>query len=193
LSSARAASPLDAATEAGLLAEVRAGGPGRARAFDAIFRALREPVLALCLHLTGRRADAEDALQETFLSVHRALPGFRGEARLASWIYRIALREALHARAARRDHGPVDHEVAAPGGGEGPLVARDEARRVQAALVRLTAEQRAVLALFALEGLSHRQVAEILGIPEGTVWSRLHVARRRLAAALQEPAAGAGG
>ena len=176
--------PLDAAREAELLAAARARGAGRERAFEALFRALREPVLGLCLHLTGRRADAEDAAQETFLAVHRALPDFRGEARLTSWVYRIAVRAAIQARARRRDHAEVDPETPAPGGPQATdaaLAARHEARRVQAALGLLPAEQGAVLALFAVEGLSHREVAEVLGVPEGTVWSRLHGARRRLA------------
>jgi len=172
------------AAEAELLAGVRGGAAARAAAFEALFRALREPVLALCLHLTGRRADAEDALQETFLSVHRALPAFRGEAGLATWVFRIALRVGLQARARRRDHAALDGEHPAPGGGEPALQAREEARRLQAAVASLPAEHRAVLALFALEGLGHAAIAEILGIPEGTVWSRLHAARRRLAEAL---------
>jgi RNA polymerase sigma-70 factor (ECF subfamily) len=60
------------------------------------------------------------------------------------------------------------------------MAARDEARRAVAALARLPAGPRAVLSLFAVEGLSHREIADILGIPEGTVWSRLHAARRKL-------------
>jgi RNA polymerase sigma-70 factor (ECF subfamily) len=172
---------LDPAREAALLAAARGRGKPREEAFDDLFRALREPVLALCLHLAGRRADAEDALQETFLAVHRALPRFRGEARLSTWVYRIAVRAALRARARRRDGPAVDPET--PGGrsdAEADLEARLEARRLQEAMARLPAEHRVVLSLFALEGLSHRQIAEVLGVPEGTVWSRLHAARRRL-------------
>jgi RNA polymerase sigma-70 factor (ECF subfamily) len=199
---------LDAAAEAAILAAARGRAAARAQAFEALFRALREPVLALALHLTGRRADAEDALQETFLDVHRGLERFRGEARLSTWVYRIAVRAALRMRARRGDlaatrvpegrgAGPEGVEQGAEGddpggGGEEALLARLEARRVAAALDRLPAEQRAVLSLFALRGLSHLEVAEILGVPEGTVWSRLHAARQRLAAEVgREPAAGA--
>jgi RNA polymerase sigma-70 factor (ECF subfamily) len=173
---------LDAATEAELLARARAGGDRHA-AFDPLFRALREPVLALCLHLCGNRADAEDAVQEVFLAVHRALPAFRGEARLTTWVYRIAIRAALRAKARRRPSEPLDPETPG-GGGEAAMATRDDARRLVAAMARLSAEHRAVLSLFALEGLGHRAIADILGIPEGTVWSRLHAARKRLAAEL---------
>ncbi len=171
--------------DAALLEAVRAGGRRRAEAFAALFRAHREPVLALCLHLTGRRVDAEDAAQETFLAAHRALPGFRGEARLSTWLYRIAVRASLQVKARRRPHLELDDELGAPGSAEAALLARDEARRVQRALQLLPTEQRAVLALFAVEGLSHAEVADVLGVPVGTVWSRLHLARRRLAEALE--------
>jgi RNA polymerase sigma-70 factor (ECF subfamily) len=184
----RAFPQLDEGTEAAVLAGVRRGGAGRGVAFDVIFRALRLPVLELCLHVAGRRSDAEDAMQETFLAVYRALPAFRGESGISTWVFRIALRAALQLRARRRDHVEVDPELPAPGSGEVTLEARDEARRVQAALGALSAEHRSVLGLFALEGLGHAAIAEILGIPEGTVWSRLHAARVRLREILERSA-----
>jgi RNA polymerase sigma-70 factor (ECF subfamily) len=184
----RAFPQLGDGVEAAVLAGVRRGGAGRGVAFEALFRALRLPVLGLCLHVTGRRSDAEDALQETFLAVHRALPVFRGESGLSTWVFRIALRAALQLRARRRDHAEIDPETPAPWGGEATLVAREEARRVQAALGELSAEHRSVLALFALDGLGHAAIAEILGVPEGTVWSRLHVARARLREMLERSA-----
>lgn len=165
--------------EAAILAGVRAGGAARRAASDGLCRALREPLHALCLHLTGRRADAEDAVQEVLVAVDRGLPAFRGAARLTTWVYRIALRASLQARARRRDGEPLDPETPG-GGGEGAMAIRDEARRATAALARLPAEPRALLSLFAIDGLSHAEIADILGIPEGTVWSRLHAARKAL-------------
>ncbi len=170
---------LSSEEEAAILAGVRAGGEARRAATDGLCRSLREPLFALCLHLTGRRADAEDAVQEVLVAVHRGLPDFRGASRLTTWVYRIALRAAFQARARRRDPEPLDPETPG-GGGEGEMASRDRARKVAAAMGRLPAEQRAVLSLFAVEGLSHREVADILGVPEGTVWSRLHAARRAL-------------
>ena len=86
-------------------------------------------------------------------------------------------------RARRRGAASSDDgaQALAPGGGEAAMVAHVEARRVAAALDRLPAERRAVLSLFALGGLGHREIAGIFGVPEGTVWSRLHAARRQLA------------
>ena len=170
---------LSSAEEAEILAGVRAGGAARRAASDRLFRELREPLHALCMHLTGSRADAEDAVQEAFVAVHRGLPGFAGASRLTTWIFRIALRAAVHARARRQDGEPLEPET--PGGcGAADIAARDEARRVVSAIARLPAGPRAVLSLFAIDELSHRDIADILGIPEGTVWSRLHAARRML-------------
>lgn len=82
---------------------------------------------------------------------------------------------------------PLDEALAAPSAEEG-LLARSEALRVGEAMRALSAEHRTVLSLFALEGLSHREIADVLGIPEGTVWSRLAVARRKLASELRSVA-----
>ena len=170
---------LSSTEEAEILAGVRAGGVARREAADRLFRELRDPLHALCMHLTGRRSDAEDAVQEVFVALHGALPGFQGASRLTTWVYRIALRAAFRARARRQEGSPLDPETPG-GGGEAEMANRDEAARALAALARLPAGPRAVLSLFAVEGLSHREIADILGVPEGTVWSRLHAARRML-------------
>jgi RNA polymerase sigma-70 factor (ECF subfamily) len=189
------ATPLQLAPEreAALLAGLRgASDPDRQRAVRALLEHFHAPVFRLCLHLTGNRADAEDALQETLLALHRALPGFRGESQLSTWAYRIALRVALQVRARRPSHTqPLEEGSEAlrfPDGSVPPdrlAAARQESSRLLAAMARLSAEHRAVLSLFALEGLSHAQIAAVLGIPEGTVWSRLHLARKKLMAATE--------
>ena len=146
---------LSAAEEAEILARVRAGGRARREAAGDLFRRLREPIHAVCLHVTGRRADAEAAVREAFAAVHRGLPDLRGSSRLTTWAYRIALRAAFRARARRRDGEPLE-----------------------GALATLPAGPRAVLSLFAVDGLSHQEIADILGIAEGAVWTRLQAARR---------------
>jgi RNA polymerase sigma-70 factor (ECF subfamily) len=170
-----------------ILARYRsAAGNERSALFDEIFEAHRGPVLGLCLRLCASSALAEDALQETFLEVYKALPTFRGEALLGTWIYRVAMRTALRLRA--RNPPPADAPVdLAPAGGDpsAALAARDEMRVIQAALDALPAEQRMVVALFSIDGLTHGEIARILAIPEGTVWSRLHKGRKALAAALK--------
>lgn len=154
--------------------------------FDEIFRAYRLPVLKLCSNVVGNPSDAEDVVQQVFLSVHRALPEFRGESLLSTWIYRIALRAAIATRAKRRTFEPLEEHLPAPSA-EKELMLRDEARRVTVAMDRLSLDHRVVLSLFAIEGLSHGEIAAVLGVPEGTVWSRLSAARRRLNDQLREP------
>jgi RNA polymerase sigma-70 factor (ECF subfamily) len=146
---------LSPAEEAEVLAGARGGGASCDAAFNRVFLALREPVFALCLHLTGRSDDAEEALRDAFRAVRGGLAGFRGESRLSTWVLRVALRASLQTRARRRvvEAGP---------------------------LARLPAGPRAVLALFAIDGLSPVEVADVLGVPEGAAWSRLHSARAML-------------
>jgi RNA polymerase sigma-70 factor (ECF subfamily) len=146
---------LSPAEEAEILAGGREGGPSCDAAFDRAFLALREPVFSLCLHLTGRSDDAEDALRDAFRAVRGGLGGFRGESRISTWVFRVALRASLHTRARR------------PGVAAGPLA-------------RLPAGPRAVLALFAIDGLPPVEVADVLGISEEGAWSRLHAARGML-------------
>jgi RNA polymerase sigma-70 factor (ECF subfamily) len=146
---------LSVAEEAEVVARVRAGGGARREAAGDLFRRLREPVHAVCLHVTGRRADAEFAAAEAFRAVRRGLPGFTSESRLTTWVYRLALRASFRARARGRDG-------------------------VSTPLACLPAGPRLVLALFSIDGLRSGEIADILGIPEETAWSRLHAARRML-------------
>ncbi len=159
--------------------------------FAVLFARHRQRVFQLAHQLTGNVALADDVVQETFLQVYRDLPAFRGDAQLGTWLYRITMRTALRARARAKAH-ESSGELEADGAAQlrdaahpnEALEARDRMRRVQAAMARLPIEQRAVVALFAVEGFGHVEIAAILGIPEGTVWSRLHQARKALAAAL---------
>ena len=156
-------------------------------AFDEVFTALREQVFGVCLHVTGNAADADDALQETFVAVHAGLPRFRGESKVSTWVHRIAIRAAIRVRSARRVVTDV-HEADPPSRDSDPVLARELGLRVAAAMERLSADHRVVISLFAVDGISHAQIAEILGVPEGTVWSRLHNARKRLATELGDSA-----
>jgi len=155
-----------------------------------LYEELSGKLYALCYGITRDASDAQDAVQETFLSIQRALPQFRGDAQLTTWAYRIAVRAAVSVKARRTRHSgdAVDLEAADPRPGlEETVEARERQRRLDAAMRTLSLEHRTVLSLFAVEGLTHPQIASVLGIPEGTAWSRLHLARKRLAAALEAP------
>lgn len=159
---------------------VDARGAERDTAFAEIYRAYAPKVRGLCTLLLRGRGEIDDAIQETFIAVAGALHNFRGDARLATWIFRIAVRTALRVAGRTRVHEPLAEEPAAP------TADLETSRRLRSAMAELPAEQRAVLALFSIEGLRHGEIADILGIPEGTVWSRLHAARKRLAVLLDD-------
>ena len=165
--------------EDGLVRRIQDRAADRDTAFAELFAAYRVRVFTVCRHLTRSRADAEDATQEVFVALLRALPGFRRESALGTFIHRIAVRIAIkqRMRASRHDALRVDPP---PPSAADPLEARQDHARLWSAMERLSLEHRTVLALFAVDGLSHREIAAILGVPEGTVWSRLHLARKRL-------------
>jgi RNA polymerase sigma-70 factor (ECF subfamily) len=148
--------------------------------FKEIFEHFRFELITLCLSLTGSSSMAEDAVQETFLSAFVALPGFRGEARLSTWLYRIAIRASYRARAnyPRATESIPEHLAGAPP--EEELLQRDKMRRLQRAMLQLPMEQRVVFSLFIFKHLSQKEIAEVLQVPEGTVWSRLHAAKTQL-------------
>jgi len=181
--------------EAGILRGVRSSSRrDRDRAFEELFRAMGGPVYQLCYRITGSAAEADDAVQDCFVAAGEALTSFRGDAALSTWIYRIALRAAwrrkARTRARREEPGDEGQSAAmtvavAPGDEpERQAAAREEVRRVTRALATLSEEHQAILSLFAVDGLKHQEIAAVLGVPEGTVWSRLHAARKALVAAL---------
>ncbi len=154
--------------------------------FDELWTTLQRPVFSLCLRLAGNRADAEDVFQEVWLAIHAGLPRFRGEAQPSTWIYRIALRIGLRARARVRKHPAAEMPVVPdprPNADE-LLTQAERDRAVAVALTRLSTEHQTILSLFAVDELAHKEIAAILGIAEGTAWSRLHAARKALAAEL---------
>jgi RNA polymerase sigma-70 factor (ECF subfamily) len=148
-------------------------------AFEEVYADCHRHVHALCVNLLGNSADAQDAFQDTFLAVAQALPGFRGDASVKPWVHRIAIRTALKCRARRRPSHELTEQV--PGGSTDPIGDHAEADGMARALRSLSFEHRLVLSLFAVAGLTHAEIAETLGVPEGTVWSRLHHAKRKLA------------
>jgi len=140
-------------------------------------------------------SDAEDVAQETFIRAHAALARFRGDSKFSSWLYRIAVNRSLtHAkRRARRpepvDLGPGAEGLAAVAQDRSPdpaqLVLDDEfRRRVRRAVAELPPRYRAAVTLFYLEEKDSNEVAEVLGIPVGTLKTHLHRARAMLRSAL---------
>ena len=171
-----------------LVASCRTGDP---LAFARLVELHEGMVFNLSARLLGDPEEARDVAQEVFLQVYRMLGRFEGRSSLKTWIYRIAAnqchnrRRFWHRRRRDREEGleAVPAEAAGAGGGSSPYEeARlgERARRVQAALLQLSFEHRLVLVLREVEGLTCEEVAAALGVPEGTVKSRLSRAREAM-------------
>lgn len=149
--------------------------------FDDVVREHWEPLFRFALRLVGDPHDAEDIAQQTFFQAYRAWVGFRGDAAVRTWLFKIAIRVSARVLKARdRSADALSHDVAHTDDPGGPLEVRERATLVRHAMDALRPIHRLVLTLFLVEGLSHREVAELLGCPEGTVWSRLHNAKKAL-------------
>lgn len=182
-----------AAIERGLVDLCRQGDP---QAFSRLVSLHEGMVYNLAARLLGDTEEAKDLSQDVFLQVYRTLGRFEGRSSLRTWIYRIVVNQCRNRqrwwRRRRRDRscGLDDlssaeqaRVAAASTRREGPheeMERRERARRVQAALDALSFEHRAVLLLREVEELSCEEVAAALGLPEGTVKSRLSRARESL-------------
>ena len=150
---------------------------GDAREAERIVREHYPAVLRLLVHMTGHSDDARDLAQKTFVRAHEALPRFRFDCPLRNWLLRIAVRECLHWRRDARPTLPLDESLA-----HRP----PDHLALYEALAALPVSLREPFLVRNVEGLSTREAAELLAIPEGTVKSRCHAARARLRAALSE-------
>lgn len=159
---------------------------GEPRAFEELVIAYQHRVFGVAFRMLGNAAEGEDIAQEVFLRAHRALPEFRGEAKLSTWLYSIASRLCLTRLASgeRRlvragDEGLLRLPDRAPGP-EAALEQSELAGALQRALAELAEDRRIVVILRDLEGLSYEEIAAALHLELGTVRSRLHRARMDL-------------
>lgn len=168
---------------------------GDERAFAHLLRLHQNRVYDLLVRMLGDRAEAEDVTQEVFVAFHRALPAFRGDSRVSTWLFRIAKNHCLNRLKYRSRRGEGQHvelDALDRAGAEGPeapdraLERRRTGARVQAAIATLPEEQRLVVVLRDIEGLSYEEIAAVLEQPEGTVKSRLHRGRLALARMLSD-------
>lgn len=162
---------------------VRRSKAGDREAFGQIVSRHQAAVYRVVRGILGDPGESEDVAQEVFLKAYASLGRFRGESNLFTWLYRIAVNEALRARRRRRPQ-PLEaapEAVSPPAEPEEPeeMPTLGTLRRL---LGRLPDDHRAIVVLRDLEGLSYREIAETLEIPLGTVESRLFRARRELRA-----------
>ncbi len=185
------------ATEQELLQRAQEGDM---EAFAQLFETQRKLVFAIAYRLGGAN-DCDDVVMETFLKAWKALPGFRRQASLRTWLARIASHCALdfrrgdQRRKARFAEPEIDDrgvdsigKLADPNS-QGPAeqaISQDTMQVIEKAMQKLTEPQRATLVLREVDGLSYHEVAAATGVTIGTVMSRLFYAKRRMRKLLQE-------
>jgi RNA polymerase sigma-70 factor, ECF subfamily len=168
---------------------VAAAQDGDTAAFEALVRAHSGPVYAHALRFFGEPQAAEDAAQEVFIKVYRAIGGFDGTAAFSTWLYRVTRNVCLDMlRSGRRRPVPVDLIDVSLTAPDDPAAEAITTATVERAMRALAPEDRDALSAIGLFGLSYAEAAGALGVPEGTVKSRVFRARKALATAL-----GAGG
>jgi len=169
---------------------------GDVDSFNQLVLRWERPIYALAYRTIGREEDARDVCQETFLRAFRALPGFRGQAKFSSWLYRIALNLCRDWIRRERRIGfvqqPEDVDLTDLAAAAEPtetiedLVSRnDQVRAVERAMALLPEDQRTAIVLKEYHGLTFQEIADIVGCPLSTVKTRLYqgltVLRRELA------------
>jgi RNA polymerase sigma-70 factor (ECF subfamily) len=175
------------ADDLALVERVRRGDLG---AFEELYRAHAGRLYSVACRMLGNQTDAEDLLQDIFLTAHRKLDSFRGDSALGTWLYRLATNlclDHLRSRAARTNQlsDALDDDPAVPETVGRGLADRTVAKMdLERALAQLPDGCRAAFVLHDVEGLEHREVAQALGIAEGTSKSQVHKARLRLRALL---------
>jgi RNA polymerase sigma-70 factor, ECF subfamily len=162
---------------------------GDQEAFAAVIRHYDRGLRSLAYRLLGDRDRMDDALQEAYLKAFRALPRFRGDSKLGTWLYRITYNVCLDEleRSSRTTHLPLT-EVPEPAGTTPPADEALSRREALAyALDSLNPDDRAAVLLVDADGFDYRAAGEILGVPAGTVASRLNRARAALRQTLSQP------
>lgn len=169
---------------------ITAAQAGDSRALDRLLRDHQARIHAVCRRITGNDADALDATQDAMIAVVRGLPRFDGRSRFSTWVYRIATNSCLDELRRRRrrpvvglpEHDGVQMEIPADDG-RGDRMADQVADRmlIDRGLAELAEEFRAAVVLRDLCQLDYAEISEVLGIPAGTVRSRIARGRAQLA------------
>jgi RNA polymerase sigma-70 factor (ECF subfamily) len=172
---------MDPATERELVERCRRGEEA---AFQQLVDQYKDLVFAVIARTVQDRTRAEDLAQDVFLRVHRGLPYFRGEARLSTWLYRIAANVCTEARSRHAPQISLDDERTSER--VRPMVADRHASdlelsdRLEKAIARLPASQRLLIAAHYLQGVRYEDLAEALRLPLGTVKTQLYRAKQQL-------------
>lgn len=182
------------------LAIVRRIQAGDVDAFDALILKYRERVYSIIYNLTSNREDASDLSQETFIKAFQSINRFKGKSSFFTWLYRIALNTSLtHLRKNKlrrffsfekmveEDHteGFIEN-LATESDSDKAALMTELQETLNDAFQKLSVKHRTVITLFEIDGLSHKEIADIVGTSIGTVRSRLHYAKQFLQGELKD-------
>ena len=168
---------------------LRRAQKGDAEAFEQLMTSLEKMIWRVCWHYTGDREAASDCGQDTMMRIWRSLDTYRGGCAFETWVYRVAANCCMdYLRKKKRDRSesieplreqgfdPADPKADT----EGQVAKADEHRRLRECIARLPEEQQEALVMTQLEGVPYERAAELLGVSEGTVKSRVNRAKARL-------------
>jgi RNA polymerase sigma-70 factor, ECF subfamily len=176
-------------SDAELVARCRAGDVG---AFEELYRQHAGRLYNLAYRMSGGGAEADDLLQEIFLLAHRKLDSFKGQSSLGTWLYRLAMNLCLdHLRSRQAKTADLTDSLEdGAGDARQPRYVPGELNPtrldLERAIARLPAGCREAFLLHDVEGFEHHEIAEMLGIAEGTSKSQVHKARMKIRASLTE-------
>ena len=170
---------------------------GQPQAFGGLVQRYQDRLYNTVYRLVDNQEDAFDVVQETFINAYTSLANFKGDSQFFTWLYRIAINTAISHKRKQRGTLSIDagrngeagmephdgSETSRPGHA---MERAEEEKRIQKALSQLSPEHRVVLVLKDMDEMKYEQIAETLGVPIGTVRSRLHRARQELRDILQK-------
>ena len=173
---------------------------GDVAAFDELVRKYRERLYGVIYNLTSNREDAADLTQEAFIKAFSSIGRFKGKSAFFTWLYRIGVNTALsHLKRNRYrhffslehiqeegSHAQVLETLAAKHKSEKGALLSELQEKLNEAMQKLSPKHRTVVVLFEIEGLSHQEIADIVGCSVGTVRSRLHYAKQQLQTDLKQ-------
>lgn len=167
---------------------VRAVQDGSERAFGRLVDLYLDEAHAVATGILRHRQDAEDAVQEAFIRALERIDHLSDGSPFGPWFYRVLRSTCLNLlrREKRRDHGPIPHDASGGSNPETETARRMTRERLLDALAELPEMQRTAVTLYDLEGYSHREIAEILDVAEGTSRAHVHHGRRALRALLED-------
>ncbi|MEX0326822.1 MAG: sigma-70 family RNA polymerase sigma factor [Puniceicoccaceae bacterium] len=185
-----------ASTDAAVVQRVQNGDVA---AFDILVRKYRERLYGIIYNLTSNREDAADLTQEAFIKAFSSINRFKGKSAFFTWLYRIGVNTALSHMKRNRfrrffslehiqeegSNAQVLETLAAKHKSEKGALLSELQEKLNEAMQKLSPKHRTVVVLFEIEGLSHQEIADIVGCSVGTVRSRLHYAKQQLQADLK--------